>query len=98
MPKLLVNLLVTVLSNFMVYEENIFLGTLDMLGILWMAALLVLGILIVHQYSLLKTLACCLLTIFGIAAILFMVILFISIVQQMMGFTNTVSVELLNRY
>ncbi len=97
-PKLLANLLITLLSNFLVYEESVFLSVLDALGILWMAALLIVGILIVHQYSLPKTLGCCLLTVFGIVAILFLVILFISIVQQMVGFSNTVSVELLNRY
>ena len=98
MPKLLINLLLVLLSNFMVYNENIFLSALDSAGTIWMVALLVIGILIIHQYSLMKTVACCLITVMGIAAILFMAILFISIVQQMFGFVNTVSVELLNRY
>lgn len=97
-PKILTNLLVLFMSQFMVYTENVFLVTVDAAGTLWMGLLMVVGILVVHQYSLGKTILCCLVTIFGIAAILFMVILFISIVQQMAGFVNTVSVEILNRY
>lgn len=97
LPKIITDIIVLILSQFMVYGENVFLVTIEAAGTLWMAALLVIGMLIVHQYSMGKTLLCCLVTILGILAILFIVILFISIVQQMIGFIDTITLEILNR-
>lgn len=97
LPKIITDVIVLILSQFMVHSENIFLVTIDAVGALWTVALLVIGMLIVHQYSMSKTLLCCLVTVLGILAILFIVILFISIVQQMVGFVQTVTLEILNR-
>lgn len=96
-PKVLTDILLLILSQFMVYNENVFLVTIEVVGTLWMAALLVVGVSIVHQYSMGKTLLCCLVTVLGILAMLFIVILFISIVQQMVGFVQTLTLEILNR-
>lgn len=98
LPKFICNMLFVILSNFMIFNESVFLNITDVLGTIWTAFLMVVGILIIHQYSLMKTIACCLATVFGIAAILFITILFISIIQQVIGFVDTVSVEILNRY
>ena len=97
-PKVLANVLILLFSNFMVYNESVFLTAINTAGSLWMGFLMLIGVLIVHQYTLLKTIACSLVTLFGIMAILFMAILFIGIIQQMVGFVDTISVELLNRY
>lgn len=97
LPVILSNCLTILLSNVMIHTESVFLSLVNGTGMLWAVALILIGILIVHQYSLTKAILCCLITLFGIAVILFISILFISIVQQMYGFMNTVSIEILNR-
>ena len=61
---------------------------------LWTIALLVLGMMITHQYSMKKTLATTLLTLLGMAIILFIGLLFFSVIQQFLTFIVTAYKEI----
>lgn len=97
MPKIIANCFVILFSNMMIHNESVFLNIIDGTGVLWTVSLIIIGILIIHQFTLSKAILCCMITVFGIAVILFISILFISIIQQMYGFINTVTIEVLNR-
>ena len=97
LPRILGQLAVVVLSNILALNEQMFLTLIDTVSIGLMGVLILFGMLVVHQYTLLKTVLSSLLTIFGIVAILFIGVLFFSVVQQMIGFVETIYMEILNR-
>ena len=97
LPVLLGKIVTLPLSNFIVYEEQVYIQLIDVTSFLLFCFLMFCGLLTVHQYTVSKTLFSCLLTIVGVVLIIFLGILFFSIVQQMIGFVNTVFVELLNK-
>ena len=97
LPRIVGQCLVIILSNLLALNEKMFLSMIDTVSIGLMGLLILLGMLVVHQYTLLKTVLSSLLTVFGIIAILFVCVLFFSVVQQMVGFGETIYMEILNK-
>ena len=83
-----------IVSQVMSLEEDIYLYLLDYCGIIWFAIILVVGIMTVHQYSLKKTVATFLLTVAAAAVIIFVVLLFMSLFQEIFGFAYTIYREI----
>lgn len=98
MPMVLTSFLGTLVSHWMVQDESVFRGWLVWLGILWTGVLLFLSLMTLHQYSFLKTVLSFLLTVFGIFVIVFLMVLFFSLIQQMAAFFSTIYNELYFRY
>ena len=68
-----------------------------MLGVvsyIWAGALVILGTMITHQYSMKKTLLTCILTILGMAIIMFIGLLFFNVIQQIITFISVIYNEL----
>ena len=75
-------------------EEVSFYVALDVLSILWTALLLLIGIMTVHQFSMSKTIFTVLIAIVGMVIMLFLFLLFVSIVQQLKSFIDLLWTEL----
>ena len=97
MPYIIVIAANTIISNFLIQEEAIFLTWLKYAGIGYSAVLMLSGLRTVHQYSITKTVAAAILTVVGIMLILFVFILIFSLFQQFYVFILTIVSELMYR-
>jgi hypothetical protein len=93
-PIVIINLPMILFSNFIVIEEQAFYFFFNSLAVVWSAALIVLGTMTVHQYSMMKTIITCILIIVGMGLIVFIFLLFFSLAQQMFGYFITIYREL----
>lgn len=83
------------LSNILLPTEGSFLGILTTIAIIYAGLLLVIGMMRIHDFSFTRFLGTTLLTVFGMAAIIFLMILVGILLQQLGGFVATIAMELL---
>ncbi|MCD8315044.1 MAG: YIP1 family protein [Firmicutes bacterium] len=84
----------TLLSNVLVDDEEGVMTLLVALGWVWTGLLLFFGMMVTHDYSLLKNLTTILGTVVAMAFIIFVAVLFSSLVAQMVSFVSSIAVEL----
>ncbi len=97
-PLIIVQILKLPLSNFMLLEEASFYQMIGYIGTLWFALLLLLGNVVTHQYSLSKTILITVCTLAGMAVIIYILLLFFNMFQQMAGFVYTLVQEINLRF
>jgi len=97
MPMVVTLVPVAIISGFMTVEESTFLSFLNIITTGWIAVILFLSGMIIHQYSFWKTIASMLLTVFVIAVILFLGVLVFSLFLDFYSFVATVTLELFFR-
>lgn len=93
-PYLICQIIAIVLSNVLTADEGVFITWLVLIGILWSAALLLCGMMTLHNYSGGKTVVSVLITIVGMIVIVFLLVLAVTLVQQMISFGVTVYREM----
>ncbi|WNQ14191.1 YIP1 family protein [Paenibacillus aurantius] len=98
MPFLVIYLPQTLYSNVITQNEASFYYLLDGLALVWFIWLLFVGTMTVHQYTPSKTVATMLLTLVVIGIMLFLGVLFFSMLQQMISFAISIFRELSFRY
>ncbi len=81
------------LSHFLALEEAGFLTLIRIVGILWSGLVLFAGLYSIHQYSTLKTLGSVLLTVVGMLVILFLIVLFYTLITQTLSFVRSIYQE-----
>jgi hypothetical protein len=96
-PKVLVGILMIFLSKVLTLEEGSLYYMLGVIGDIWMIALLLLGTMIIHQYTISKTVLTSVLTVVGMGLIIFIALLFFSLLKQMYGFVYMVYREIIFR-
>lgn len=96
-PYIIIQLILIVLSNFFVIREEVFYTMLNNLSIVWSGFLLVIGMLVTHQYTLARTIVVCIFTIIGMIAMGYLVILFFNLIQQMLSFITILIDEIILR-
>ncbi len=82
------------LSHILVRDESIFMQVIELIGTCWTVILLFSAVKSVHQYSLKKTVLAVVLTIAAMLIMLFLLVLFMSLIQQVYIFISTVYTEL----
>lgn len=97
LPRLLLSPIAILLSRVLVLEESMFLTVINAIGMGWFLLLVFFGMIVVHQYSASKALLTVLLTLFCMAMICFIGVLFFSFFQQMLLFLQSVFKELSGR-
>ncbi|MFD0712617.1 YIP1 family protein [Paenibacillus sp. GCM10027626] len=97
LPLITVMVLTTIASNFLTVEEAMFLEYASFIAYAWSIVLLLIAMSTIHEYSLKKTLASSLLSVGGIAFILFLGVLLFGVLQQIYAFADTIYKELLFR-
>ena len=93
-PIALINLPLVGISHLITAEEGAFYVTLGVISYIWAGALLFFSMMITHQYSMKKTILTVILTILGMAIILFIGLLFFSVIQRMLTFVITIYKEI----
>ena len=94
-PIIVERLIWIVLSNVLLPEEGSFLGILSTVSLLYTGLILIIGMLRIHDYTMGKFIGTTLLSILGMAAIVFLMILVGILLQQLGGFFMTLFTELL---
>lgn len=93
-PMLITTLINVVLSNSVTLDESSFISIVNIIGLLWSAIVLLLGLYTIHQYSFGGTLGSTLLTVLGMMIIALLVVLFFTLLQQCYSFVLSIVSEL----
>ena len=96
-PMLLLNGLTVFISNFVITEEIIILRSLQGIGVVWFVFILLAGLCIIHEYSFAVNIKTLLATAVAAFIIVFLGILFFSLMERMYYFVMTVAQEMVRR-
>lgn len=90
MPLIIFQVITPILSHFMTLNELVYLQIIDGVGYGWMVLMLLLGIQEIHEYSGGKMVSTLVLTVIGAAIIVFIVLLFFSLLQELGSFVYSI--------
>ncbi|MFC4600783.1 YIP1 family protein [Cohnella hongkongensis] len=96
-PIVLIYVPTTIWSHFMTLEESAFYYLLNSIAIIWFLFLFFVGTMTVHQYTVTKTIVTIFLTILAMGFIVFLAMLFFSLLQQIYSFAHTIYIEFVYR-
>ncbi len=88
----------TIITNFVTQSEAGMVNLFITIAWGWTAILLFFGTMITHDYSLVKNVLTCLGTIIGMAFIMFLAILFSTLLMKVVGFVSNIATELAYRF
>ena len=94
LPVTLLVLPCTVVSHFLILEELPILAMVTNVAYIWMAALIFFSMITVHDYTLGKNVLVSILTVLGMAFILFLLFIFVSLIGRMISLVSAVGTEL----
>ena len=83
-----------ILTNFLVPSENVLITIVTTIGILWTAAVLIIGLMTIHEYSVAKNIWSLILTLVIIVFIVFLIILLYGLVEQFTSFISSIYKEI----
>lgn len=86
-----------VLSHILIQDEAVFMEAVSVIGTGWSVILLFSAVRAVHQYTPGKTVAAIVLTIAAMLVMLFLLVLFLSLIQQIWVFISSVYTEITYR-
>ena len=67
--------------------------TISIIGIIWSGILVYVGFMTIHEFSFKKTALSVIMTVLGIAIIIFLAVLFVGLIQQVISFVKAVYSE-----
>lgn len=97
-PLIIINIPLIIMSNLITINEGSLYYFFDTVAVLWTVALLVFGLMSIHEFTLGKTILTALIAIVGMAVIIFIGLLFFALVQQIANFVGILYRELALRY
>ncbi|MFP4660888.1 MAG: YIP1 family protein [Halanaerobiales bacterium] len=96
-PIILLNIPLTIFSNFITLEEGAFYYVLTVVALVWAAYLLFFGIMVTHRFEMKKNFFTILITIAGMVFIIFLSVLFFNLVEQVYTFVSEIYHEIVLR-
>ncbi len=87
----------TIASNFLTSNEGGIITLMSTIAYLWMGILLFIGMMVTHDYSVVKNVLTCISTIVGMAFLMFLGILFSSLMAKMVSFFTNIITEITYR-
>lgn len=87
----------TTVSYFLTLNESIWVTTISQIGLWWSIILMIMGMKACHQYSFTKTIVCIILTVIGMLLMLCLLVLIMSLFQQVWLFFFTIYTEIMYR-
>ncbi len=97
-PMIIIGYPIMILSNFLTIEEITFYTFFDTLGMIWFVALVLAAMMMIHDYSLSKTVFSSILTIIGMAVIVFILVVFFSLISDGIAYFVSVYQEIQFRF
>ncbi len=92
-PMILFIVPLTVLSNFVTLDENLFLNVFMGISIFWSGLLIFISVIVTHQYTILKAILTILLSVVCMGILLFLSMLVVSLIQQIAAFVMIIFQE-----
>jgi hypothetical protein len=96
-PSVIINAVMIVLSRLITFDEGAVYWVLSGFSILWTAILLLAGMMMVHDYSLTKTVVSSLLTIVGMGVMVFIFVVFFSLISDAAAYFVSLYKEIMFR-
>jgi len=96
-PYVLINAAMILLSQLITYEEGAVYWVLAGFAILWTGILIISAMMMVHDYSMIKTILSSLLTIIGMGVMVFIFVVFFSLVSDAVAYFVSLYKEILFR-
>ncbi len=88
---------VTIISNFVTDEEGAFLAYFQALALIWAAVWILISVMQIHDYSLFKAIMAIAFSVVGMMIIVFLIMLFFSLVSDAVAFFISIGKEILFR-
>ena len=83
-----------ILSNVLTKSEGQLITLLETFGFIWMGVLIFLGMMVTHDYTMFKNIVTSIATIVGMAFIMFIAILFTSLMAKIVSFISSIVIEI----
>jgi hypothetical protein len=96
-PYVIINAIMILLSQFITFEEGSVYWVLAGFAALWTGLLILAAMMMVHDYSLIKTLLSSLLTIVGMGVMVFIFVIFFSLISDAISYFISLYKEILFR-
>ncbi|MDR2941129.1 MAG: YIP1 family protein [Treponema sp.] len=96
-PYVLINIVMIVLSQFITFDEGAIYKVLAGFSALWTGLLILAAMMMVHDYSLVKTILSSLLTIVGMGVMVFIFVIFFSLISDAVAYFWSLYKEILFR-
>ena len=90
-------ILQVILSNFIIMEEIMIVQVITAIGVVWFIFMMIAGLCTIHEYSFTKNIVAVFLSFVAAAIILFLGVLFFTLIEQMVTFIIDVSREFIRR-
>ena len=97
-PLVVCGILRMILSNFVTTDEVLFLTIIDIVGYVGTGYMVFMGLVVIHEYGIFKTVISVLGTVLAILIILFMALLIFDLSSQIYGFLYSLYKEIVSRY
>lgn len=97
-PLILFSLISTLISNVVILEELPILTAFYWIGVLWFMFLLFAGLCVVHEYTALKNAGALFLSAVAAVVIIFLAVLFLTLIDRVTGFFHVVYIEAAKRW
>jgi len=96
-PYVIINVIMIVLSQFITFEEGAIYWVLAGFSALWTGLLILAAMMMVHDYSVVKTVLSSILTIVGMGVMVFIFVIFFSLVSDAIAYFMSLYKEILFR-
>ena len=97
-PMIFFSLLTTALSNVIILGEVIILQAFSMIGVVWFLFLTFSGLCVIHEYSAGKNVLSLVATFIAAMIILFLGVLYLTLMDTVSGFVQVIRIEIMNRW
>jgi hypothetical protein len=96
-PYVIINIIMIILSQFITFEEGAIYWVLAGFSALWTGLLILAAMMMIHDYSLVKTVLSSLLTVVGMGVMVFVFVIFFSLVSDAFAYFWSLYKEILFR-
>ncbi len=96
-PIVLLRLPLIPLSYLFILDEGVYITAINSFSLIWVVFLIFCGILVVHEFTFGKNVGICILSIVGMAIIIFIILLLLTTFQYIISFINTIILEIVLR-
>lgn len=93
-PYILVEVPLIILSNFVTVDEEQFFVTVETVGLIWCAFLIIAAMIQIHEYTVKKTILFTFATIFAMLVLVFILLLFFSMISQGVAYFVSIAKEI----
>ncbi|MFP4015689.1 MAG: YIP1 family protein, partial [Halanaerobiales bacterium] len=97
-PLTLIYLPMTVISNLLTYDEMAFYFLFTTIALIWAGLLIFFGMQTIHDYDMWKNTLASVFSIIGIGVVIFIMLLFFSVISKLNSFVVSVYTEIIFRY